>query len=65
LTCITGSVAEAFYKEIPGPLVDFIKKKIPGDMKQVIERFRASPICRDIGLSRHNSQLRNFLHNTA
>jgi ADP-ribosylglycohydrolase len=41
LACITGGIAEAFYKEIPGWFVDFINKKIPGDMKQVIKRFRA------------------------
>ncbi|MDR0551357.1 MAG: ADP-ribosylglycohydrolase family protein [Spirochaetaceae bacterium] len=39
LACITGSIAEAFYKEIPAKLAGFINAKISGDMKQVIKRF--------------------------
>ncbi|GMO42967.1 MAG: ADP-ribosylglycohydrolase family protein [Treponemataceae bacterium] len=39
LACITGSIAEAFYKEIPAKLVGFIEGKIPHDMKRVIKRF--------------------------
>jgi ADP-ribosylglycohydrolase len=39
LACITGSISEAFYKNIPLPLVDYAEKIIPQDIKDVIKSF--------------------------
>jgi ADP-ribosylglycohydrolase len=35
--CITGSIAEAFYKEIPQELIDFVKSKLPEEMITTLE----------------------------
>jgi ADP-ribosylglycohydrolase len=37
IACITGSIAEAFYGEIPQELIDFAKSKLPDEMIAVIE----------------------------
>ena len=39
LACITGSIAEAFYKEIPLSIIDFINKKLDDDMKKIISKY--------------------------
>jgi ADP-ribosylglycohydrolase len=39
LACITGSIAEAFYKDIPLPIIDFVNSKINQDMKEVVEKM--------------------------
>lgn len=39
IAAITGSVAEAFYKEIPEELVDFALSRLTGDMLDVVLRF--------------------------
>jgi ADP-ribosylglycohydrolase len=39
LACITGSIAEAFYKEIPLSIIDFINLKIRDDMKEIVRGF--------------------------
>jgi ADP-ribosylglycohydrolase len=39
LACIAGSIAEAFYKYIPPSLILFANKKLPDDMKNVIQLF--------------------------
>ncbi|MDR1290643.1 MAG: ADP-ribosylglycohydrolase family protein [Planctomycetaceae bacterium] len=37
IACITGSIAEAFYKEIPQELIDFAKNKLPKEMITTLE----------------------------
>jgi ADP-ribosylglycohydrolase len=37
IACITGSIAEAFYKEIPQELIDFAKSKLPEEMIATLE----------------------------
>jgi ADP-ribosylglycohydrolase len=37
LACITGSIAEAFYKEIPQELIDFAKSKLSDEMIAALE----------------------------
>ena len=39
IACITGGIAEAFYQEIPGELVDFANVRLFEPMKIVIEEF--------------------------
>jgi ADP-ribosylglycohydrolase len=36
IACITGSIAEAYYKEIPQELKDFAKSKLPDDIQEVM-----------------------------
>ncbi|ESA36299.1 adp-ribosylation crystallin j1 [Leptolyngbya sp. Heron Island J] len=42
LTCITGSIAEAFYGEVPGAIADQVWGLLPEDLKTVIVQFRAT-----------------------
>ena len=42
IACITGGIAEAFYREIPDELVDFAKIRLFEPMKAVIAEFRKS-----------------------
>ena len=39
LTCITGSIAEAFFG-IPGEMVREVESRLDEEMVQVLERFR-------------------------
>ena len=39
IAAIVGSLAEAFYKEIPSELIDFALSKLPPDMVDVVLRF--------------------------
>ena len=40
ITCITGGIAEAFYREIPDVLVQFANARLTDEMKEVLETFR-------------------------
>ncbi len=40
LACIAGSIAEAFYG-VPEPLADECRRRLPDDMRKVLERFDA------------------------
>lgn len=40
LACMAGGIAEAFYGEIPEPLLEYARKKIPTEMKEVIISFQ-------------------------
>jgi ADP-ribosylglycohydrolase len=39
LACITGSISEAFYKNIPALIIDFVNLKIQDDMKAIITEY--------------------------
>ena len=39
LACITGSIAEAFYREIPEEMVEFARRKIKPEMKHLLDKF--------------------------
>jgi len=39
LVCITGGIAEAFYKDIPQPIVDKILSMIPQEFKEILGKF--------------------------
>ena len=40
IACITGGIAEAFYRNIPDELIRFAESKLTNEMKQVIVAFR-------------------------
>ncbi len=37
--CIAGSIAEAFYKEIPAEIIMEVNQRLPGDLREIVERF--------------------------
>ena len=39
IACITGSIAHAFYKEIPSFIVSEVKSRLSSELWQVLERF--------------------------
>jgi ADP-ribosylglycohydrolase len=39
LACITGSISEAFYKNIPLSLINFANNKLRDDMKEILKIF--------------------------
>ncbi len=39
LACITGGIAEAFYKEIPQPIVEEVWQRLPDDFKDVLRKM--------------------------
>ena len=39
IACMTGSIAEAFYGEIPAEIVDRVMRLLPQQMLEVIQRF--------------------------
>ena len=39
LACIAGGVAQAFYREIPAPIVREVRARLPEEFLQVIDRF--------------------------
>ena len=41
IACITGGIAEAFYKEIPQFIIDKTLKTIPSEMIDLVEKFSA------------------------
>ena len=41
IACITGSIAEAFYQEIPPPIIATVLRIVPKPMRQLIEDFSA------------------------
>ncbi|GHU13584.1 hypothetical protein FACS1894161_3700 [Spirochaetia bacterium] len=39
IACITGGIAEAFYKEIPDFIVENVITRLPGDLLEIVENF--------------------------
>ena len=39
IACITGSIAEAYFKEIPGPMISEARKRLPQEMIELVEEF--------------------------
>jgi ADP-ribosylglycohydrolase len=42
LACITGGIAQAFYKEIPQGIVGEVRKRLPEEFLTIIDRFSAA-----------------------
>ena len=43
LACITGGIAEAFYKEIPESIVNEMWNRLPDDFKEIIHKMGKNP----------------------
>ena len=41
--CITGSLAEAYYKSIPDEIASFVRWRIEDDLLAVLEQFNSIP----------------------
>lgn len=41
IACIAGAIAEAHWAEVPGTIVDEVRRRLPTDLLEVVERFRA------------------------
>ncbi len=41
LACIAGGMAQAFYHNIPAPIVDETRKRLPGEFIDIVDRFQA------------------------
>lgn len=39
IACIAGGIAEAYYKEIPEYITKRVRDLLPGDMKEILEKF--------------------------
>ena len=40
IACITGGIAEAFYRKMPEELVQFVTARLTDEMKQIVQLFR-------------------------
>ncbi len=40
LACITGGIAEAYYREIPEAIVQFVQAKLTGELYDALQRFQ-------------------------
>ncbi|MBP6973852.1 MAG: ADP-ribosylglycohydrolase family protein, partial [Syntrophorhabdus sp.] len=40
IACITGGIAEAFYKGVPQEIVSFAMEKLDNDLRQVVIEFQ-------------------------
>lgn len=49
IACITGGIAEAYYKEIPEYIVIRVKELLPKDMKEILEKFYEALKIRETG----------------
>ena len=49
IACMAGSIAEAYYREIPEELIRFADKKVPTVMKEVIQAFQEKFIAHEQG----------------
>jgi ADP-ribosylglycohydrolase len=45
MACITGGIAQAFYKKIPEAIVSSVIEKLPRDLLTVVERFNKTYGC--------------------
>jgi len=39
IACITGGIAETYYRDVPNALIEFAKQKLTQEMVEVVERF--------------------------
>ena len=52
IAAITGSVALAYYQMIPDHIVDEIEKRLPREMKEIVEEF--DTYCNNRGMKNAN-----------
>jgi len=45
MACITGGIAQAFYKEIPENIVEDVRNRLPPDLREVLNEFNMKYQC--------------------
>ena len=45
MACITGGIAQAYYKKIPEDIVRKVKDKLPCDLRKILEKFNYKYMC--------------------
>ena len=46
MACITGGIAQAYYKEIPENIVEDVTNKLSPDLREVLYEFNMKYICK-------------------
>jgi ADP-ribosylglycohydrolase len=39
MACIAGSIAQAYYRHIPPEIIEFVRRKLPADLLEVVDAF--------------------------
>ena len=39
MACIAGAIAQAYYKDIPGHILENVRERLPAEMLEVVEKF--------------------------
>ena len=50
---ITGSIAAAYYREVPDGVADFTLSKLPDDLRKIVEEFEGKYGCRTSSKAKH------------
>jgi ADP-ribosylglycohydrolase len=45
MACITGGIAQAFYKKIPDNIAKNVRNKLPGDLLEILDKFNTKYKC--------------------
>jgi ADP-ribosylglycohydrolase len=45
MACISGGIAQAYYKRIPEQIVNDVRNKLPLDLREVLDRFNETFGC--------------------
>ena len=45
MACIAGGIAQAYYKKVPEKIVEEVRKKLPLDLRAVLDRFNKNYEC--------------------
>lgn len=48
IACITGGIADAYYREIPEEVCTFMRRKLPQEMLDIIDQFEAKYVTRKL-----------------
>lgn len=46
MACIAGAIAQAFFEEIPGTIAMEVRRKLPKNLREVLDRFNRTYDCR-------------------
>lgn len=46
LACVTGGIAQAFYRDIPAEIVEFVLSRLPEEFIEILEEFEAAFPCK-------------------
>jgi ADP-ribosylglycohydrolase len=41
MACITGGIAQAYYKKIPDKIAETVRNKLPPDLREILDKFNA------------------------